>query len=139
MAISIQIVLIKDLEGNTCFPQTNGEAITITTGAGEQKKEITLQQFIDTLFASIYSDLIPVTGKNINIGELANRFYNFFVTNINAKEITTDTIKNVIQIDAKSIKATEKIELNGAVLTKDLATGNIKPSAGTLIEGACWN
>lgn len=134
--IIINIVQILDSAGNVCYPQTNGEAVSVQYGAGEEKVVYTLDELLSSIFKKVTTDITPDENVSASIGTPERRFTNLYVVNIDASEIKAKNMKADTKAEAKLVSATEQLQINGVTFSKN-ASGRIVCNAG--IEGAVWN
>ena len=130
------IIVIKDLDGITCYPVTTGEAITVKYGPGEVKEEVNLDELLSTLFTQVISNITPAENVTVDIGSSEKKIRFIFCQKITADEVEAGNIKGKTKVQGKAIVADEQVQVNGITLTKNMA-GRLYPSAG--IEGAVWN
>ena len=132
----INIVQILDTDGNVCYPQSNGEAISVSYGAGEEKVVYMLDELLATIFKKVTTDITPDTNVSASIGTPENKFVNIYVVNVNADEVNAKNITANTKAQAKLVEATEQLQINGVTISKN-SSGRITVNAG--IEGAVWN
>ena len=134
----INIVILKDGDMVTCYPQTNGEAISVKVKTGGvQTKTMNLDEYLQGMFLNVPSNINAAANLTIDIGEESHRIGTIFVNVLNAKAVKTETVEASSSVTSPVIAAGEQLKVGSGVITQDPESGRLVPTTG--IEGGVWN
>lgn len=135
MADAANIIIIKDVDNNDCYPITSGEAITVQYGLEGSEEGYTLDDLLAAIFKKVITDILPADGVSPNLGSSDAKINVIYCNSINVSTVTATEVTATSKVTAPTVVASQQMQVNGVTISK--SGSNLTVSSG--IYGAVWN